>query len=60
MEDNTNNNLFSKQFYGQNSYGHEDLMDHLEQLPESLRNNSNHTLQKPQQFFTDKIDNFKD
>ena len=55
---NNQDNLFTKQFVGQCSYGHQDMMDHMDQLPIELKNNTNHILQKPQELFSDKIDNF--
>jgi hypothetical protein len=49
--------FFSRQFCGQHSYGHQDYLDHVEQLPEELSQNSYHVLNKPQESFVDKIDN---
>lgn len=49
--------IFSKQFCGQASYGHQDYLDYLEQMPPNLKCNSNLTLEKPQGQFEDRICN---
>ena len=50
--------IFSRQFCGSHSYGHDDLLEYIDQLPPSLKNNTNHnTLNKPQEQFIDKIEN---
>ena len=49
--------IFSKQFCGQQSYGHQDYLDYLEQMPPHLKRNSNLTLAKPQIEFKDIICN---
>jgi hypothetical protein len=41
--------IFSKQIRGAQSYGYQDYLDHIEQLPTALMKNSNYTLPRPQE-----------